>query len=132
MTFANTVSDHLMIKLQVAINEAAHVHSALQDVIEGLPLSLTKACNMFSWDGTDCTLGRHDYTGSSTGVPAGNSIVYVEPGTWHMCVHAFNRISRTLRQKMEFQGYSPKKRASIKLSSPLPPLGFQGGKSVER
>ena len=39
-----------------------------------------QACNMFSWDGTDCTLGRQDYTGTSPGVPSGISTVYVEPG----------------------------------------------------
>ena len=38
-------------------------------------------CNLWSWDGTDCFLGRHDYTGAAaSGVPSGISIVYTDPG----------------------------------------------------
>ena len=42
---------------------------------------------------------------------------------------AFTLITEYKLRTMEFQGYSPKKRASIKRSSPLPPVGSQGGKS---
>ena len=38
-------------------------------------------CNLWSWDGTDCFLGRHDYTGvAASGVPSGISVVYTDPG----------------------------------------------------
>ena len=38
-------------------------------------------CTLLSWDGTDCFLGRHDYTGTpASGVPSGISVVYTDPG----------------------------------------------------